>query len=144
MYKHLLFATDLQEGSHEAALRAQAIAQHFNAQLFIIHVIESTISEQYAQMLGFTELITPSTAEAKQVLATLAEELDIPPNQQYVEIGSAAHLIVNLAKQLDVDAIIIGSHAHSALPNFLGTTANTIVHSAPCDVITLRLPTASQ
>ncbi len=138
MSKHLLFATDLLEGSHCIGLRAKEIAEHLGAKLSIIHVIEVPITAQYAQALGFTELITPPIEEVKAVLSTFAEEMNIPAGLQYVTSGNAAHEVIEKAAMLSVDAIIIGSHAESALPNFLGTTANTIVHKAPCDVITLK------
>lgn len=138
MQTELLLATDLLEGSHRIAMRAKMIAKQLGANLSIIHVVETPLTAQYAQALGFAELISPSTEEAKTVLMTLADELGIPQQKQYVYIGRAANSIIKAAKELEIDAIIIGAHAHTALPSFLGTTANTILHKAHCDVITLR------
>ena len=138
MQTKLLLAIDLLEGSHKLLLKAQDIAQKLGAELYIIHVIETPLTTQYAHALGFAELLEPSTIEAKTVLSALADELNIPSEHQYVYTGNAAYKIIEEAKILSIDAIIIGSHAHTALPNFLGTTANTILHKAHCDVITLR------
>ena len=144
MFKHLLYATDLLEGSHRAGLRAKSLADYTQAKLSIIHSIEYPLSEQYAQALGFSELALPSIDAVRQVLATFAEELAIPEQQQYVCQGKAASTIMNTAETIGADGIIIGSHAHTALPNFLGSTANAIVHSAYCDVITLRISLLDQ
>lgn len=140
MTKAFLFATDLLEGSHFLAQRAKKLADELGATLSMMHVVELPISVQYAHALGFAELLEPSTAEAQTVLATLAEEFNISEAHQFVTLGSAAQEVIDFAKHHHIDAIIIGSHAHTALPNFLGSTANAIVHKAPCDVITLRTP----
>lgn len=138
MKSKLLLATDLLEGSHRLALRAKDISHRLGAELSIIHIVDTPLTAQYAHALGFAELIAPSTEEAKAVLAAIADELDIPAERQYVYTGNAAHQIIDAAKALEMDGIIIGAHAHTALPNFLGTTANTILHRSHCDVITLR------
>lgn len=138
MFQRLLFATDLLEGSHKVSLEAKHIAEKFEAELYIMHVVESPLSAQYAQALGFAELVNPPLDNAQMVLSTLADELDIPQSHQIICQGRAGHQIIEKAKALSIDAIIIGSHSVHALPQFLGSTANTIVHKAHCDVITLR------
>ncbi len=138
MEMKLLLATDLLKGSHHICLQAQSIAKKLLAKLSIIHVVETPLSAQYAQALGFAELIKPSTSEAKVVLETLADELEIPTERQYVFIGKASYKIIECARVNNFDGIIIGSHAHTALPNLLGSTANTILHKSHCNVFTLR------
>lgn len=144
MEMRLLLATDLLRGSHHLGLRAKSIADQLSAKLSIIHIIETPISSQYAQALGFAELIEPSTIEAQEVLATLADELQIPLEEQFVFVGRASNKIIQCAKDKNFDGIIIGSHAQTALPNFLGSTANNILHKAHCNVITLRTDFNSQ
>ncbi len=139
MYNKLLLATDLAKGSHRLAIKASQIANNFQAELYIIHVLELPFASQYAQALGFAELATPPIEEASCVLATLADEIGIPEEKQIVIAGRSAYHIIEQAKSLSIDAIIIGSHSSSALPNFLGSTANAISHQSPCDVVTLRM-----
>ncbi len=138
MYKTLLFATDLLEGSHHASLHAKEIADKFEATLYIMHVVELPITEQYAQALGFAETISPPVDDAILVVKTLADELGIAEEKQIVVPGRASYMIIEKAKEIHADAIIIGSHSESTFPHFLGSTANSIVHKAHCDVITLR------
>lgn len=140
MYETLLYATDLLEGTHKLCLQAKKIADKFGSKLYLLHVVEPPISTQYAQALGFAEIIEPPTEDARIVLRTLGDELNIPEKQQRVVVGRAHYHIIEEAKQLNVDAVIIGSHTpHRALPHLLGSTANAIVHGAHCDVITLRM-----
>lgn len=139
MYQNMVYATDLLEGSHTLSLEAKDIAEKFGATLHLLHVVEPPITTQYAQALGFAEIIEPLTGDATIVLNTLGEELGIAKAHQYVLTGRAHYQIIEKARALSMDAIIIGSHTpHRALHHFLGSTANAIVQGAHCDVITLR------
>lgn len=135
----MVYATDLLEGSHRLSLEAKEIAEKFGATLHLLHVVEPPITTQYAQALGFAEIIEPLTGDATIVLNTLGEELGIPKENQHVLTGRAHYQIIEKARELGMDAIIIGSHTpHRALHHFLGGTANAIVQGAHCDVITLK------
>ena len=50
------------------------------------------------------------------------------------------HAISTLAKDLNADLIVIGSHGHHGLiRNFLGSTASAVVNHAPCDVFVVKV-----
>ncbi len=99
-----------------------------------MHVVEPPISTQYAQALGFAEIINPPTDDASIVLDTLAETINIPSEQRIIQVGRASYQILEQAKKLKVDGIIIGSHAsHNPLPQVLGSTAQKITQSADCE-----------
>lgn len=138
MYKHILFATDLLNEHVVQAEKAADIAKQFHAKLYLLHVIELPASVMVAQGLGFTELASPSKEDATTVLSMLGEQLGIPSNHLFVEIGSVKEKILEKAKDLDCQLIMLGSHSASAINFSLGGTANAIVHHAKCDVLTLR------
>lgn len=141
MYKNILFATDLSETHFEISERAVAIAKLLGAKLYLLHVIELPASIQLAQGLGFTELVNPSTEDGKTVLGLLGEALNIPAEQQFVEIGSVSEHIENKVKTLDCQLIIIGSRSHSTenLSTYSGSVARALMHHAACDVLTLQV-----
>ncbi|MCY1401873.1 Universal stress protein family protein [compost metagenome] len=67
---------------------------------------------------------------------------------KYPELsGANAHLtygqprqeIHNLAKEDGCDLIVVGSHGRHGLALLLGSTANDVLHGAPCDVLAVRL-----
>lgn len=139
MYTHMLHATDLSENHFHICQQAVKIAQQFNAKLYLLHVIEPPASLQLAQGLGFAEFDSPVKDDAQSVMALLGDALKIPPEQQFVEIGSIKTHVLDTAKELGCKLIIIGSHTPSKLPAFLGSTARDIIHDAKCDVLTLRV-----
>lgn len=139
MYTHVLHATDLNADHYGMCQQAQAIAQCFGAQFYLLHVIEPPPSLQLAQGLGFAEFDRPIKVQedAQAVMATLGEALNIPIDHQFVEIGPIKIHVMNKAQQLGCGLIIIGRHTRTKLPAFLGSTAQGIVHEATCDVLTL-------
>ena len=138
MYKTILITTDLQESSHEVLREAASIASKFNADIYILHVIEPPASTVYAASLGFAEYTNPVPDDAKVVLNTLGDELNIPPERQLVKVGPVKTLIYEVAQQLAADLIIVGSHTKKVFEDLVGTTANAVVQGAQCDVLTVR------
>jgi universal stress protein A len=53
--------------------------------------------------------------------------------------GTPKQEIVRLAEQEGIDLIVVGSHGRHGLSLLLGSTANSILHYAGCDVMTIRL-----
>ena len=140
MYSSILFATDLSDNHFNICQKAAEIAICFGAKLHLLHVIEPPPTLQLAQSLGFAEFDQPlpMKVDAQTVMKVLGEALNIPPEQQHVEIGSIKMKILEKVKTLSCGLIIIGSHTPSHLPAFLGSTAHAVVHHAACDVLTLR------
>lgn len=140
MYTHILHATDLKENHFAMCQKAVAIAKAFGGTLHLLHVIEPPASLQLAQGLGFAELGSPVKDDAVAVMNVVGDALNIPVANQYVEIGSIKQLVLEKVKALGCTLVIIGSHTSGHFPAFLGSTAHTVVHHAPCDVLTLRMP----
>ncbi|CEK10634.1 universal stress protein [Legionella hackeliae] len=138
MYTSILLATDLSDQHFDICKKAAQIAHNFNAKLHLLHVIEPPTSLQLAQSLGFAELANPVKDDAQTVMSLLGDALNIPLEQQHIEIGSLKTHILEKVKALGCGLIILGSHTPSAVPAFLGSTAYAMLHHAPCDVLTLR------
>lgn len=140
MYKNILHATDLAKDHFYMCEQAAKLAEKLSAKLFIMHVIEPPVSLQIAQGLGFTEIYNPCEAEknAISILQMIGESLDIPTSQQFVEIGSIKQHVIDKAKDLECNLIIIGHHTQHKLPGFLESTARLMINDSPCDVLTIN------
>lgn len=138
MYKNILHASDLSENHFDLCKKVVKLAQSIGANLHFLHVIETPASLQWAQSLGFAELAAPVKDGAQVVMTTLGDALNIPPGNLHVEIGSAYLHILEKIKELEIDLVILGSHSDNSMHTFLGSTAQAVVHHAPCDVLTMR------
>ena len=56
-----------------------------------------------------------------------------------VRVGIPAHEIVEAAKELDIDLVVIGMHGYTSWKHFrIGSTAKRVVRAAPCPVFVVR------
>lgn len=66
----------------------------------------------------------------------------IEPARVSTRIGRPALEIRAQAEKIGADLIVIGSHGRHGLAGImLGSTANGVLHDAPCDVLTVRIGT---
>jgi universal stress protein A len=77
--------------------------------------------------------------QSKQRLQELGEKLGVDQSECFVLQGSTRQEILHLAKERNVDLIVIGSHGRQGIQRLLGSTANAVLHGAPCDVLAVRI-----
>lgn len=88
----------------------------------------------------------PPAQVTDQLLAIAKNELDqdgagIPPElfeSATVHVGIAWDTICSVAKEDDVDLIVIGSHGYDILDRIVGTTAAKVVNHADRSVLVVR------
>ena len=144
MYQQLLFAADFSDEALRVGERAREIARKCGAQLSLIHVVEDvTIS-----LGGGYELLPvlpdlPDEAllqEARNALGELARRLDVADASLWVVNAiSTKEGILGAARDHGADLIVVGSHGRHGLALLLGSTANAVLHGAPCDVLAVRI-----
>lgn len=141
-YKHILVATDLTEESHPVTERAIQVATQSDAQVTLFHVV-MPISTYAYMAIDVNEIEESLVKTAKDNMQKLAAEYNIPASKQLVEVGPPKYLIVEKAKELNVDLVIVGSHTRHGLEKLLGSTAAGVINNAHCDVLTVRYKTHS-
>lgn len=140
-YKHILFAVDFSEHGKQVSSKALEMASRNQAQLSLVHVVENLpITDAAYGPIPFDVDMTQEWLDAsKQRLEKIGDELNVPKERQWLEMGSAKLEIVRIAEENDVDLIIVGSHGRHGLALLLGSTANGVLHHAKCDVLAVRL-----
>ena len=141
VYSHILLAVDFTPVTDTVARQAIELCQAFKARLSLVHVVEFT------QMDLSNDLVLPQELDldqevmkqSKQRLEELAENLGIDKSECFVSQGSTRREILRLAEELNVDLIVIGSHGREGIQRLLGSTANAVLHGAPCDVLAVRI-----
>ena len=78
-------------------------------------------------------------AEANAELARTAAALTGGTVDERIEVGEVARTICDVAREMEVDAIVVGSHIHGGLGRlFLGSVSEHVVRHAPCPVLVVR------
>src|SRR5258708_6440881 len=122
MYKHILFATDLSDETDFIVNKVRGMRGYSGAKLSLVHVVEPMPGYSYAY-LGIEDIEGQLIEEAREVLAKLATELAIGPQDQHIEVGPTKSKILKVADDIGADLIICGSHGRHGLSLLLGSTA---------------------
>lgn len=139
MYKQVLLATDLLAENSPLFDKAVSLAKEWNASITIVHIVEPLPSYGYAYV-GSADVEETLIEEAKKQLEDIGNKYQIANDRLIVDIGPTKTEIVRLAEEHKADLIILGSHGRHGWSSLLGSTANSVLHSANCDVLTIRLP----
>ena len=75
----------------------------------------------------------------EQRLRELAARLGTPECPRMVVQGNTRREILRVAEENQVDLIVLGSHGREGIQLLLGSTANAVLHGAPCDVLAVRV-----
>lgn len=141
-YKDILLALDpdLDEVSMTALNRAIAYSEAFGSVLHLMIVVPDFGMSIVAQNFP-ADFEEKALAATKRQLDELVAE-KIPEGvstQVIVAHGSPYDEVLNTAKSIGADLIVVGAHRTELKDYFLGTTAARIVRHAPCSVVVVRL-----
>lgn len=142
-YHHILIAADFSEHNDYVMLRAKELAERNQAKVSICHIVEDfPIADfAYEPMISIDMDMRDALMESgKKQLAAVAKTQNIAEENQWIQFGNPDYDIVRLAEENNVDLIIVGSHGRHGIKLLLGSTANSILHHAQCDVLAVRLP----
>ncbi len=140
-YKRILVALDLAPEGPRVLEQAITLSQQNDAVLSLVHVVEH-VASIYTSESSFPEIPDIEkrlTEKASENLDKTKNDYQIPDAECYVRTGTAKHEIVDLAKEINADLIVVGSHGRRGLQLLLGSTANGILHLATCDVLAVRI-----
>ncbi|MES2824747.1 MAG: universal stress protein [Pseudomonadota bacterium] len=141
LYRHILVGVDLSEEASLVLGKAVTIARACNAQLSIAHVLEPITFAYGGDMpLDISEVQQQQIQRAEKTLQALAQNIDMPIQQEHVLVGQPANELHFLAQQQGADLIIVGSHGRKGFALLLGSTPNSVLHGATCDVLAVFVP----
>jgi len=141
--KKILVPTDFSEPSQNALRYAIELANKFESEVILLHVMGHLISgnpEMGLNMIPLSDVEQELTEQAKQHL----EEVEFPDTlqvQRELRHGSAFLEVIRCARENDVDLIVMGTHGRGVVAHvLLGSVAEKVVRKAPCPVLTVRDP----
>ncbi len=144
--KKILVPIDFSEYSLKALNYAIEFAQSFNAELFLIYVIEPMVYPADFSMgqIAIPEITDDFNSKAESDMDNLIKEKigEKVKAQRIIKTGRPFLEIIQTASEIDADLIIIATHGLTGMEHLLfGSTAEKVVRKAPCPVLTLREPT---
>ena len=140
---NVLFPTDFSDLSVAALPLAMDLAAKYGAKLHCLYVVEEP---QIYSSLEMGSVAIPTSGELKESAQTRMEKfsqelLADSPNgySSKVVVGRAATEVVNYAKEVGADMIIMATHGYSGVKHvMLGSTTEDVLRHASCPVLSVR------
>ena len=138
----ILCPVDFSDRSDRALEYAVFIATTNDASLTLVHVVDHLQGEDHFFILSLTaeELQKKLESEARKKLDLLAQKYsDTIKVETVIRAGKPFVEIVRMAKENDIDQIIMGSHGRTGIPHMLlGSVAEKVSRKAPCPVLIFK------
>lgn len=138
MYKHILVPVDLADtGLAKPAIDAAcALARASGGSVRLVNVLPMT-------PVMLAEYVPPDFDEqqrksAEEALARMAGECGAEHVSHAVRQGGIYHEVLEEAKAMKADLIVMSSHRPAMRTYFLGSNAGHVVRYAPCSVLVVR------
>jgi len=148
--KKILWPTDFSDCSYVALSCALELADHFKAELHIVHIIPAVPrpightpdeSDAYQIDLGEYEAALHTNAQQKMHEVVTQRIPATQPTRQIVGHGDAPSEIARLAEDDRVDLIVITTHGMTGWRNVaFGSVAERVVRLATRPVLSIRAP----
>lgn len=144
--RRILVPTDFSEHSKHALIYGVAFAEKFDAELYLLHVLQDlTVYQPDAVTMGPPAVppLEELTASARLAFDRLIEENGLGRFKVRTEVreGSPVEEIVEFATENEVDLIVIATHGRGWLAQMLfGSVSEKVVRRAPCPVMAVHFP----
>lgn len=138
--------TDFSDFSLQALDSALEMAKVFGARLFLVNVVQDPSAYVGTPEGGVAQETLRRTLihEAEARLAALAPRLRGVDHDTAVRTGRIAPAILDYAREVDADLIVIATHGRKGIARFfIGSTTEHVLRRASCPVMTVR-PHADQ
>jgi nucleotide-binding universal stress UspA family protein len=138
MYRTIICGIGM--GSRQTAnrlLRRAAALVEEGGNIVVMHVIENIPHHHLTELPE--EFETTAIADAERKLAVLCKELGIPTRIE-VRIGTAASLLVDVARETSADLILLSSPVSDIADYVFSSIVEKVVRHAGCSVLIDRRP----
>jgi nucleotide-binding universal stress UspA family protein len=117
----------------KAAESARDLAVALNASLHVVSAFDSDRTEVFGS--GSDRWVVSDADGAENVARTVADSLAGTVKVTYAAArGKPADALIREAERLEADLIVVGNRRMRGIGRVLGSVANSVAHSASCDV----------
>jgi len=144
-FEKILTAIDFSESSDFAFEYALTLARQFQAELTVMHVINEPVDLRgfYVPHISFEQLEKEIEEGAEKMMEKFCQTKmgDFTRYTTAVVAGIPYEEILRKAEETGASLIVLGTHGRTGIDHLIfGSTAERVVRSAACPVLTIRLP----
>ncbi len=141
-FKKILVAVDDSDFAPHAADVGIDLAKSLHAKLAFVTVFDPSVGPGAAWGFPADRLTEMSERTSEQLVRAFRERASTSMRSkvsEFVESGTPALKIIEVAKQWSADLIVMGSHGRGKIGGLiLGSVSQAVLHLAPCPVLVVR------
>jgi len=156
-YRTILYATDLTENAAQAFSHAIDLAQHYDAELHVLHVMpemDASVVNYVASIVGEDRLIDLELEHEDEMKASIRTKVEAFVRDNTDDVASSLALVKQIhvhhgtpvaeilltADKLNADLIVLGSHGKGMINYaFLGSVAEKVLRKCHRPVMIIPL-----
>jgi nucleotide-binding universal stress UspA family protein len=142
--KRILVPTDFSEPAAAALKWATTLAQEFDGQLYLLHVVPEPYAYPWGSELStmpLTDILAQSEQSAQERMRHLAAETHLPVDRVITRavIGTPVDQILATVAEQNIDLVVLGTHGRGMVGHLLlGSVAERVIRRSPVPVLTLH------
>lgn len=134
---NVLFGTDFSPASEVAFSYARQIADRYQAELYVAHVIGLDVFDLIAHD-SISGVLKQARDRAREKIAQLCQESKCDRCHIIVAEGDVAESLADTIRHNHIDLVVVGTHGRRALKKLiLGSVAEEVFRTASCPVLTV-------
>jgi nucleotide-binding universal stress UspA family protein len=137
----ILIPTDGSDHSNRAAEYGIGIAKVHDAQIIVVYVVDEIVIEQFSNSTERKAIETDLRKDGERFTnytLRLADKTDVKATSMLVK-GRPYEQIVDIAKRLDIDLIVMGTYGRRGSERILlGSVAERVIEYSPCPVLVIK------
>ena len=145
MFKNILCPIDMKDRSDMVVKKAIQIAHQFSSKITLLNVHEEFMDKEEREMLRvsvnkmkekYSHIASESKEEMKAIIHQLhADDIEV---DYLLRSGKPEHAIVEVAKELGPDLIVMCTDGRNSIMDFVvGTITQHVINVSPCPVLVI-------
>ena len=141
MYRRVLLPTDGSPPTERALEHALDLAETYDAELHVLHVLDTTATTGDVETESITVEFDDIGEDIVETVVDRVHESGLDRIVDEVRRGPPPMMILEYADEHDVDLIVMGTHGRTGLDRYLlGSVTEKIVRQSDVPVLTVRQP----
>lgn len=144
-YENILVPTDFSDGSQIALNNAKEIAQSMDANIHLLHVIQSMayptgIEIAHESLVNLEKDLHDAAEKKLKQICTELEQEGIKCSYG-ISMGKPSDQIIGYSGKKECDLVVIATHGAGGIEHFLfGSTTEKVIRKVECPILVAHYP----
>lgn len=135
-FTKILVPIDDSDVAEEAIVLAKPFAEHFNADIQLLHVVDEAY---FSHAIEYKTVVDQVIQKSSKRLRELNVKYALKTDPLVIDERASHGIIETVRKDADIGLVVMTTHGRSGLSRFLlGSTAESVVQQLPCSVLTVH------